>query len=404
MINIAAPVQYQERIEIIDIVRGFALMGILIVNMFVFSGSDWSKNIAGLWDTIIISFTKLFFIGKFYDIFVFLFGLGFAIFFERIKTKATRPILFFYKRLFILLLIGLAHSFFIWSGDVLVTYALFGFLLPLFFNRKPKTIIIWAFLIFVAFMLVVALEDLSMMINGHYTQLIDNRESMIEKSFCVYGQGTFTEIMALRTSETLSKYRGILFPLFTTFPLLLLGLYAGKRVIFQNIEENIALIKKTWKWGLVIGLVMSIVKPVSKNMMATDPYFFYNVISIGVRFLGNIGLCFFFMTSIILLYRNRKWMMRLRPLAYMGRMPLSNYLFQSIVCTTIFYSYGLGLYGKIGVALGLILSVTIFTVQLFISKYWLKHYQYGPVEWFWKSLTYGKFLAINLPKTRDNLK
>jgi len=75
---------------------------------------------------------------------------------------------------------------------------------------------------------------------------------------------------------------------------------------------------------------------------------------------------------------------------------LSNYLFQSIICTTVFYSYGLGLYSKVGIALGLVLSIIIFTAQIFISKYWLKHFQFGPVEWVWKSLTYGKLFKMKL--------
>jgi len=390
--HIAVPVKAKERIEVIDIVRGFALLGIFIVNMFIFSGSSLAVDMwAGPLDTLTASFVKLFFAGKFYVMFVFLFGLGFAMFFERAKEKAKRPTLLFYRRLFILIIIGLVHAFFIWSGDVLISYALFGSLLPLFSNRKHKTIIIWAVSIFVVFMLCIAYDDLSRMMAGTYTdmqQLVDNRENIIEKSLRIYGQGTFTEIIALRISETLLKYKGIFYLFFITFPLLLLGLYVGKIAVFQKIEGNIALIKKTWKWGLVIGLVMSIMKPISKNLMISDPYFFYDLIRNGTEFLGNTGLSLFFLTSIVLLCRNSKWLMKLKPLAYMGRMPLSNYLFQSIVCTTIFYNYGLGLYGKVGPALGLVLTTVILTIQISISKYCLKRYQFGPLEWIWKSLTY----------------
>jgi uncharacterized protein len=143
---------------------------------------------------------------------------------------------------------------------------------------------------------------------------------------------------------------------------------------------------------------MSVVKFVCKTQMAGDPLSFYAMSFAGVGFIGDTGLCLFLMTSIVLLCRNKKWMLKLKPLAYTGRMALSNYLFQSIVCTTIFYSYGLGLYGKIGTALGLALAVVFFTGQVFISKYWFKHFQFGPVEWVWKSLTYGKFFGMKLSK------
>jgi uncharacterized protein len=412
---IAEPVQPQERIEVLDVIRGFALLGILIANMAIFSSPApyleiLGKNMwTGFWDTITSSFINLLIQGKFYSMFSFLFGLGFAIFFERAKAKTTRPILLFYRRLFILLLIGLAHAFFIWFGDILVTYALLGFLLPLFFNRKPKTILIWAVALFSVFILFMALAmgllALAKMIDAGAVPdmmqpLIANMESRIESSFHAYGQGTFTEIMAQRTSDTLFGYSNLFAVIFIIFPLFLLGLYAGKRAIFQNIEANLTLIRKIWKWSLVIGLSMSIVKFICKNLMGADFYSFYSVFHMGAGFLGDTGLCLFFMTSIVRLYQNKKWMLRFKPLAYMGRMPLSNYLFQSIVCTTIFYSYGLGLYGKVGPALGLVLTIAIFTIQIFISKYWLKRYQFGPMEWVWRSLTYGKFYK-NKGKTKN---
>ncbi len=408
-LSVARPVQPQERIEVLDVIRGFALLGILIANMALFSSPALyyeilGKNMwAGLGDTIASSFINLLIQGKFYSMFSFLFGLGFAIFYERAKAKTTRPTHLFYRRLFILLLIGLVHAFFIWFGDILVTYALLGFLLPLFFNRKPKTLLRWVaalFLIIVLFLaFLMALVALVKMIKeGAFAEImqpfITNVENRIESSYHAYGQGTFAEIMAQRASDTLFTYNQLFASIFYIFPLFLLGLYAGKRGIFQNIEANLTFIRKIWKWSFAGGLTMSIVKLICKYLMGDDLYSFYTVIRTGAGFLGDTGLCLFFMTSIVLLYQNRKWMLKLKPLAYMGRMPLSNYLFQSIVCTTIFYSYGLGLYGKVGPALGLVLTIVIFTIQMFVSKYWFKRYQFGPIEWVWRSLTYGKLSGM----------
>ena len=401
----AGPVQAQERIEVLDAIRGFALLGILIANMVMFSGPTTYYEVlgksmwTGLGDTIASSFINLFVQGKFYSIFSFLFGLGFVIFFERAKLKTARPRLLFYRRLFILLLIGLTHAFFIWYGDILVTYALLGFLLPLFFNKEPKSIIKWAawlfigFLIFMALMMgiiaLVKMVDEGMLVDT-LQKLFADTEIRIESSFHAYGHGTFAEIMAQRASDTLFGYGQLFAVIFIILPLFLLGLYAGKKAIFQNIEENLAWIKKVWLWGLVIGLTMSVVKFICKNMVAGDPYSFYSVIQLGAAFFGDLGLCLFIMASIVLLCQNKKWISRFKPLAYAGRMALSNYLFQSIVCTTIFYSYGLGLYGRVGAVFGLVIAIVIFIAQLFISKFWLKRYQFGPVEWLWKSLTYGK--------------
>jgi uncharacterized protein len=174
------------------------------------------------------------------------------------------------------------------------------------------------------------------------------------------------------------------------FPLFLLGVYVGKKGILQNIDANSGFIKKAWKWGLIIGLPMSIVKYIAGNQMnhlLPDIYYFlYYTGSI----LGDTGMSIFYMTSIILLCQNAKWLLRLKPFAYVGRMALSNYLLQSIIGTLIFYNYGLGLYGQIAPAFGMFLALVIFAVQIFISKWWLEHRQFGPMEWLWKSLTYGK--------------
>lgn len=407
----AEPIRVQERIEVLDVIRGFALLGILIANMPWYNSPALYSEILGkslwpgFWDTIASSFVNLFIQGKFYSIFSFLFGLGFAIFYERAMAKTTRPMRLFYRRLFILLLIGLLHAFFIWSGDILVTYALLGFLLPLFFNRKSKTILIWAlslFTVFILFMVLVMglLALVKTMTEGTFTEALQpfltEMEGEMENSFYAFSQGTFTEIMAQRASDSLFGYSGLFSSVFTLFPLFLLGLYAGKRAVFQNIEENLSLIKKIWIWSLVVGLTMSVVKFTYKNLLGGDVYSFYTAIHTGAGVFGDTGLCLFYMTSIVLLCRHEKWKLRLRPLAYMGRMALSNYLFQSIVCTTIFYSYGFGLYGKVGIASGLVLAIIIFALQIVISKYWLKYFQFGPMEWLWRSLTYGKFFPIRI--------
>ena len=412
------PIQIQERIEVLDIIRGFALFGILIANIVWYSTPAiyyeiLGKNIwTGICDTTASSFVNLLVQGKFYSMYSFLFGLGFAIFYERAKERTTKPILLFYRRLFILLIIGLLHLFFIWYGDILVTYALLGFLLPLFFNCKPKTLIKWAISLFGVFLIflsiVMGLLELGKMFNESviteslqpfYTKI----ENMIESSYQAYGQGTFSEIMAQRTSDALFAINQIFAGIFVILPLFLFGLYAGKKRIFQNVETNLTLIRKIWIWSLVIGLIMSVVKFVFKNHMGAEFYSFYTVIHTGAGFFGDFGLCLFFMTSILLLYQNRKWKLKLNFLSYMGRMPLSNYLLHSIICTTIFYSYGFGLYGKVGSALGLVFAVVIFVIQIFISKYWFKHFRFGPVEWVWRCLTYGKFFEIKLSKT-DYLK
>jgi len=406
---IAEPVRVNERIEVLDVIRGFALLGIIIANMAAFSSPSGYLEIMGknMWtgivDTIVSSLIIMLVQGKFYIMFSFLFGLGFAIFFERARAKGKRPTLLFYRRLFILLLIGFAHAFLIWHGDILVAYALLGFLLPLFAHRKPLTILLWALLFF--FGSVFILTSLMMLLafaksvnEGMITEALQpmfaDVELRIESSFHAYGHGTFAEIMAQRASDTFYGYEQLCAVAAVIFAIFLLGLYAGKRAIFQNIASNLTLLKILWWCGLVVGLPMSMVKLFCRIQMAGDLFSFYGALHTGATFLGDAGLSLFFITSIVLLYHQGKWLHLFKPLASTGRMALSNYLFQSIVCTTVFYSYGLGLYGKVGPALGLVFAIAIFAVQIVLSKYWLANFQFGPVEWIWRCFTYGKLFKM----------
>lgn len=406
-LSATGPVQPGERVEVLDVIRGFALLGILIANMAFFSSPAVYLELLGRemwtssWDRAVSAFIGLFIEGKFYTMFSFLFGLGFVIFFERAQAKSISPTLLFYRRLFILLLIGLVHAFFIWYGDILVYYALLGFFLPFFFKRSPKAILIWAVSFFLVLILIMTLLVVSMgMLDevSHETFMqayFADIENRLESSFYAYGQGTFAEIMSQRVDDVLFMYGQFPFQALLILPLFLLGLYVGKRGILQDIEGNMPFIKKVWMWGFIIGFPMSIIAYISRIQI--DPAFAsgYDLLHVSTMILANTGLSMFYVTSIVLLYQNREWILRLKPLAYVGRMALTNYLLQSIICVMIFYSFGLGLYGQVSPAWGLALTIVIFTVQVFISRYWLERYRFGPMEWVWRSLTYGKLSKMN---------
>ncbi len=114
--------------------------------------------------------------------------------------------------------------------------------------------------------------------------------------------------------------------------------------------------------------------------------------------IGNPALACVYAIGIILLFQDAGWRRRLLPLVAVGRTALSNYLLQSVICTTIFYSYGFGLYGKVGPAAGMGLSVLIFAVQVPASEWWLRRFQFGPAEWIWRSLTYGQPQPLRIAK------
>jgi len=184
--------------------------------------------------------------------------------------------------------------------------------------------------------------------------------------------------------------------------LFLIGMYFGKRQIFRNLNEGPASERRLPAGGvcLVVGLIANLV--LAWQIQVTDPLSpLAGLWPVLILVAGPI-LIYGYLALFVTLARTDAWRHRLQPLAAAGRMALSNYISQSIICTLIFYSYGLGLFGQVGAFAGLLISIVIWVVQLGISLLWLRHFQYGPLEWAWCSLTYGKPQTIALPANRPS--
>jgi uncharacterized protein len=145
-----------------------------------------------------------------------------------------------------------------------------------------------------------------------------------------------------------------------------------------------------WPWALVIGMLGNIIYVAFAEISTRGMPSWENVFSVIGQTFGAPALAIFYMTSLALLAQSSTWERRLAPLANVGRMGLTNYLLQTVICTTLFYGYGFGLYGKVGIAAGILLTVVIFALQILFSAWWMKRYRFGPMEWLWRSLTYGK--------------
>jgi uncharacterized protein len=399
------PVASGERIATLDILRGFALFGILLVNMAFFSSPvpvaagmvEWWRGTA---DRIAHAFLVFATHGKFYSLFSFLFGVGFSIQLARAESRGASGARFFAKRLLVLLAIGAVHAFLIWMGDILMLYALLGFLLILFRNRQPKTLLIWAVVLFaipVLFMggltaLVAvgrAFEPAEM--QKEFAQQAMEFERQVQSALQVYTQGTFADMTAQRAREVAFFYSWapVMFAP-NVLALFLLGLYAGRRGILQDIPAHLPFIRRTLRWGLLLGLVGNAV--FTWATLAGNPAVPSAVTAIGMAAFsfGAPALAFLYASALTLAAQQPAWQRRLAPVAAMGRMALTNYLLQSLLCTTIFYAFGLGLYGRVGPAAGIALTAAVYLLQLPLSVWWLKRFQMGPVEWAWRSLTYGQ--------------
>lgn len=388
-----------NRIVTLDIIRGFALLGILLVNMAFFNTPKLFLAVSDqqLFDEpvnlFVTNFIAIFASVKFVTMFSFLFGLGFLMFMERAQVKGFSVTKLYTRRLGFLLMLGFIHLVFFWSGDILLSYALAGFLLLMFRKKSAQAVQKSAIGLFIFVQIIIGLLTyLSTVttemfdvegINANYNQ------QLIESSISVYQSGNFIEILSFRLIEEVPL---LLFNLIIIVPLVLsfflFGLYIGKLGVHKNIYEHSQMISSVWKKSLIYGVSLTIVILVLKTELIVLPFYLNEAIVEVLANLTGLLICFFYMTSIVILVEKKDWRKRLIILAPVGKMALTNYLLQTSICLLIFNGYGLGLYGNFPPIAGIILTLIIFTIQIFFSHLWLRRYKFGPVEWVWRAFTY----------------
>lgn len=339
--------------------------------------------------------------GKFYPLFSFLFGLGAAIQMERADNRAIPFAGRYCRRLFVLLAIGLAHALLLWDGDILVMYSFCGFLLLPFRRRQPKTILIWAMVcLLIPALLVVlfwallaglallpeAAEAIQRGFDEYYGTYGEQREAL-GAMVQVFSSGSYGEILRERLGNVIYLWVASIFFAPGFLGIFLLGLYAGKRRLFQNIAANRSLFRRVLVGGLVIGLPLNLFYAVCLSSAELADRHFFWLLGYGLIGVGGPAQGLAYAAGLSLWLQRERW---LRCFGPAGRMALSNYLLQSLVCTTIFYGYGFGLFGAVGPANRLGLAVLLFVGQLFFSAWWLRRFRFGPMEWLWRTLTYGQ--------------
>ncbi|MGD6833783.1 DUF418 domain-containing protein [Sutcliffiella halmapala] len=383
----AAPIQEKDRIIALDIIRGLAILGIFLVNMpsffspmlYVDQRTYWTDRL----DIWTVNFVDIVAQASFYTLFSFLFGYGFIIFMDRLKEKNLSVPKYFSRRLLVLLAIGCIHAFLIWHGDILITYAITGFLLLLMRNLTSKAMV-WTGMLLIAIptFLLTLLTLLSMMMMDGGFNVYKGYHGTVLQSLEVYANGTFMEITRQRMEDwAFVNIANSVFIILSILPLFLFGAAAAKAKWLQKVEDKLGFFKKLWVLTLVLTLVFKLLPYYAGKNLAVD----YLQDSIG----GPASAVFYFLT-IVLATRKGIVLKLLSPLRYVGKMSLTNYLFQSVLCTFIFYSYGLGLYGSFRPFQGLLLVIAVYAVQILLSKVWLSRFHYGPMEWLWRMGTYGR--------------
>ncbi|PRS40239.1 DUF418 domain-containing protein [Bacillus sp. RJGP41] len=381
------PLQESKRIVSIDILRGLAILGIFLVNMPSFHSPllyiDGAERWAGGWDGILYRFSDIVAQASFYPLFAFLFGFGAIILAVRSEEKGISFPLLYMKRLSFLLVLGCIHAFFIWHGDILINYAVFGFALLFFYKMKGRNLILLGS---VCYVLPFAILGSLFLIMGTFDSegmAITTDSAMMKQSLEVYQSGTFTELMSQRALDwyMVNNPLNAIILFLSIFPFFLMGAGVAKQGILQNPTQ--------YKRQLKAISIVSLLLGMSIKMLPYVTVYHFGTIFVQ-DYLGGPLLTIFYVTAITLLAERAGASRLLHPLSYIGRMSMSNYLFQSMVCTGIFYSYGLGLYGSVSYTTGFVFLIALFCLQILLSLLWMGLYEYGPVEYIWRFFTYGK--------------
>lgn len=392
------PVAPGERIAVLDVLRGFALLGIGLMNIEAFvgpldaalTGVDPALAGADRWaDALVYILVQ----GKFYTLFSLLFGMGFALMAQR-AGQAGRPFVAFYARRSLgLLAIGLLHALLVWSGDVLVSYALLAMLLLAFRPLPTRWLPTVAVLIYLCTpAMVMAYGALGSLMQVDPAAAVDWQRTMaqigrqaaaaVDAQRAAYGAGSYAQAVTQRVHDLGGTLRGLMVNGPTMFGMFLLGgwfVHAGVVQAPERFPRLFAALRwGAWPLGLAAMLtsfaLASYLDPGRLDLRLSGAF--------ALSSLAGLLMCLGYFGWVV------RWRRALAWLAPAGRMALSNYVLQSLLCTWVFYGYGLGYFEQLPRAWQVPFAVGLFLLQLAVSRLWLRGFRFGPLEWGWRAFTY----------------
>lgn len=370
-----------NRIIEIDALRGFALFGILFVNIFVFHApycyySDFYGVFEGL-QAITVDFVVNFAGGKFLFIFAFLFGYGIVL------QHNSNPNYFlsrFVKRMAVLFFFGNLHIVFFWFGDILASYALLGLLVLLTLKLSNKNILVLASL-FIFFRPL------------YYLGVVFFRWPMVNpvipadlnEFLHVFQLGSYLEILKLRMLEFIAFIpENLVWYISKTYGVFLIGIYAARINLYDLMKSRKAKFTKITLLLIIISIVWINFKMEFFKLFNLNAEPFWRPILIAINVVFETTLAIGYILGLSLIFQKSKWLTKV--LAKTGRLALTNYILQSLICVFIFYGFGLGWYGKLKPTDLVIISIVIFAFNVIFSSIYLKFKPIGPLEYLWRKL------------------
>ena len=388
------PVQSSSRVLEIDAVRGFALFGILMMNIMSFAGphmeDQLTMNTSAIYsgtNSVVIFLINTLVTSNFYTMFSFLFGLGFYIFLSRAEMKQGSTYLLFIRRMLILLVIGIIHAIFIWYGDILTVYAITGLLLLFFYRLSPKfNLAISGVILLLGTIFVLLLTLLMFSIRNMDMGAVPVSSYGVDMMSAA--SGSYGDIISLNMSifGLMITNNIVMVPL--VLAIFLIGLYVGQKGYFDRLDSIRGLLWKVAIFGIGIGLPIKLVTGYGMTYGMDDPA--WSIATMLAYTLGGPLMSLGYIAVLLLILMRFKGLTRL--LQPVGQMALTNYILQSIVMIIVFF--GFDLFNTIGAVWFPLIVLTTFMLQIVLSHMWMKAFSYGPLEWIWRILTYGRILPI----------
>ncbi|MDZ4390878.1 MAG: DUF418 domain-containing protein [Gemmatimonadales bacterium] len=400
-----APIDPAARVHLLDALRGFALFGVCLGNIATaFSFWGW-QGTEGLFpkyelptDATAMYLYHALVDGKFYSIFSLMFGLGFALQLGR-RSDGVAAVSTYRRRLWILAAIGLAHML-LWFGDILLFYALMGMIMVRLRRLEERRALRWVVIL------------LALPIVNYLPLLVHPGLSLGTPFFGIgYGVGVLLGLDLSSMSfildsilhggvDDLARFSlpGVCFRFgdllysgrpFKVLAMFLLGMVIGRRRMWEDIELHLPMLRRVLLWGVLIGLPANLLLASRSGQIGVvDTPGLAGLSNTVLYALGVAPLAMAYVAALVLLWRIPAWQRVLEWLVPTGRMALTNYLMQTVIAMLIFYGVGLGLGGRLGPTYFLPLVLVIFAAQTLFSHWWLARHRFGPMEGWWRRLTY----------------
>lgn len=397
--SVLNPTTSGERIEMIDALRGFALTGVCLGNLALFSfffclSNGQKADLPFPVINTIISYFIYFFVDwKFWTLFSIMFGFGASIFISRADDLHKNGKALYSRRLIILLIWGLIHGILFWFGDILSEYALAGFVLLLFSNKKSMALAVWGIILGALIPLVLRILQVTLL-----PETLDKFDKLGTLTMDAYSSRSFSKVIVANLVNIKIYSLYVWFLLIAALGRFMIGYWIGQSGRMHHIENFTDFFRKTMRicaWiGFPVMLILTLTRILTDAEVLTPESKWESITCLSEVASLTIGI--FYAIKFTFLYQNKKWKKRLSVFKEMGRMALTNYLMQTIFNILIFNGIGFGLAGEIGPSIYILWFVFLMILQIIFSKWWLSKYRFGPFEWLWRSLTYKKLQPMKL--------